>query len=299
MRVAARAAWRPTPTPSPRSSWRAAAAVPYSSPPTFVPPPQRARFLSSDALSPPLPPAATDLESDASPESVPPSGPSVEDVLQRLAQSKFHIRQASEILGFLALPQQRDAVAAIKDDPRLAKLVKMLESNAVNVLQTRGVVSCLKALEALQGALAAAAAADSLAVLNLENSLVWRARTASMRDLTLLLSFVCSRRKGNDPGQSSKLFKEVVLALERRWVEVVDGKTFAGIMHYPECFTPQFMNKIDDRVIDTAENLLPQDLTTVGDEILDALATLGLKSVISFADPDQNGRKTEALRSGP
>ena len=51
--------------------------------------------------------------------------------------------------------------------------------------------------------------------------------------------------------------------MERRWVEITEGRSFVGVMHYPECFTEHFIVKLEDRMIELAEMLPTSDLVLV------------------------------------
>ena len=59
------------------------------------------------------------------------------------------------------------------------------------------------------------------------------------------------------------LFNQVVKSLERRWVEIVDGRTFVAVLHYPECFSEQYIVKLEDRMTELAETLPTSDLILV------------------------------------
>jgi len=51
--------------------------------------------------------------------------------------------------------------------------------------------------------------------------------------------------------------------IERRWVEISDGRLFASVLHYPGIFTEQFILKIEGRITELAETLPSSDLITV------------------------------------
>lgn len=175
------------------------------------------------------------------------------------------------------LAEVSSSVQPYATDPRFEKLMKKLGSADLSKhLSTPRVLAVLKAMGKLEGI-----DQNSMAVQNLENSLVWRARHAPIRELTMMLSFAHGRRPQtgvlSSPGgpppprpaatgaqpMKEVLFQEVVRSLERRWVEVVDGRAFVGILHYSDCFSEQYLNKIDDRITEMAESLVPSDLVLV------------------------------------
>ena len=52
-------------------------------------------------------------------------------------------------------------------------------------------------------------------------------------------------------------------ALERRWVEILDAKSIVGILHYSDSFTEQFLNKLDDQILEAAETMTASELAEV------------------------------------
>jgi len=64
-------------------------------------------------------------------------------------------------------------------------------------------------------------------------------------------------------------------ALERRWVEIKDGKIFCGLLRYSDQFSPQFLAKLEDRLAELSEDFPPSDLTA----ILKALAVTKRRNV--------------------
>ena len=78
---------------------------------------------------------------------------------------------------------------------------------------------------------------DSLSVLNIENSLMWSARSCPIKDLMMLLSFTMSRRQTES---QNKLFTEICKSLERRWVEIKGEKRIHFVSHLPVTTTGDF-----------------------------------------------------------
>jgi hypothetical protein len=153
--------------------------------------------------------------------------------------------------------------ASLAEDPRFESLLKRLEHERAASVKPPLTLAVLKALERL------GVTQNNMAVQNLENSLLFKSRTAPMKDLVMILSYVQGRTTSDqhvtEEADSLRLRiqREVVRAFERRWVEIIDGKVFAGLLHYPECFSQQFLNRVDDRITETAESLLPADLVLV------------------------------------
>lgn len=98
-------------------------------------------------------------------------------------------------------------------------------------------------------------------VQNLENALTWRCRTCSVNDLTMMLTFSLKRRNHGD--MSEKFFNEVVQTLERRWVEIVDPDLAIILFKHANIFKAKLLAKIEDRMIEKAEELSSESLVIV------------------------------------
>jgi len=140
------------------------------------------------------------------------------------------------------------------DDERFKRLIKTMETNHVTKVETMSIVSSLKALKELE------IDDESFVVQNLENSLIWNTRACPIKELVMMMSFCINRRKTE--GQN-KLFNEVCKSLERRWVEIKDGKVFASLLYYNDQFSPQFLSKLEDRMIEVVEDLSPGDIVLI------------------------------------
>ena len=114
---------------------------------------------------------------------------------------------------------------------------------------------------------------NCFAIRNIENSLTWRSRNCSIFELCSLLSFSLKRKSEMVSNETTvKLFDEVVKTLERRWVEIVNAKEFASLMHYyPEHLSEQFITKLEDRIAELGDSMAADDLALV-------LKTLGKRS---------------------
>lgn len=155
-------------------------------------------------------------------------------------------------------------------EKELVKMVENLEGRFVSSLETGAIMSALKTLNSLIGSVEAG---QTFIVQNLENSLTWKARTCSIRELSLLLSFSVKYRPDHISATQStsvgltnsktSLYKEVIKSIERRWVEITDGRTFVGVLHYPDCFSEQFIVKLEDRMTELAETLPTSDLVLI------------------------------------
>lgn len=146
------------------------------------------------------------------------------------------------------------AQSELQTDERFKSLLKTLESEHIRKVEPLKLISSLKALNEL------GLPDDSFVVKNLENSLIWECRSCAIKDLVMMLSFTITR---NRTDSQKKLFSEVTSSLERRWVEIRDGKVFASLIYYQDQFSGQFMAKLEDRISEVMEDLAPGDMVII------------------------------------
>lgn len=77
----------------------------------------------------------------------------------------------------------------------------------------------------------------------------------------MILSFATKRRFDSDVSQ--KLFDEVVRQMELRWVEIEDPALIISLIYQSKNLKPQFIAKLEDKVITEAEHLDPSTITSV------------------------------------
>jgi len=183
------------------------------------------------------------------------------------------------------------------DDERFKRLIKTMETNHVTKVETMSIVSSLKALKELE------IDDESFVVQNLENSLIWNTRACPIKELVMMMSFCINRRKtegqnklfnevckslerrwveikGSSPlivrapsdnfwvllnknhfnaiAESSKNMSTPILLSD-----VKDGKVFASLLYYNDQFSPQFLSKLEDRMIEVVEDLSPGDIVLI------------------------------------
>jgi hypothetical protein len=103
-------------------------------------------------------------------------------------------------------------------------------------------------------------AEDSYVVRNLENALVWRARSATLKELLMLFSFSVNKQKTETQKQ---LFSEICTVIERRWVELTDARLLSILLLHADKLTPQLVGRLEDRVQDCAEDMPVSDLVNI------------------------------------
>lgn len=152
-------------------------------------------------------------------------------------------------------------------------------------LTAKYMVNAHKALESI------GVPAELGALQNLSNGITWRLRNESMQDLAHIMSYFYSRR--NDPVQK-KLFQELCLVVERRWLEVEDADTFVSFLHYSECLSIQCLNHLDDRMTDLAGNMSPSDLAVVINSKFKH-TVCGDPICLALSDLDQDGLQASSF----
>ena len=180
---------------------------------------------------------------------------SIEKILEASNEGAINMKNASSALKRLGQLQIQGQKVPDANDPRFQRLLDLFASDNVKRLPIGSILNCIKRLDDL-----GTVSKDHEAFLSLENRLLWCSRSATFWELNMMLSFLHKRRNTES---RVRLFKELVKTIERRWVEISDGRAFVGILHYPECFSLQFLDKLDDRMIEVAEGLSPAELTMV------------------------------------
>jgi len=172
------------------------------------------------------------------------------------SKNRNKMAQATQVMAQIAHLKRSNKISEndYKNDDRFGRMMKLLESNIVNDTEPSVIVKGLKALAEL------GVSHDSYSVKNLENGLMWNVRSCTIKDLMMLLSFTMSRRHTES---QDKLFNEVCRALERRWVEIKDGRVFNSLFYYSEQFSPQFIARLEDRVSDVVDEISPGELVLI------------------------------------
>ena len=127
------------------------------------------------------------------------------------------------------------------------KLIKAIESDSIGKADVMNLVTTLKTASILD------IPSSSFMIQNIENSLMWRCRSANMKELVAILSI--SEKRKNEGEMSRKLFETAIDAFELRWVEIQDPLIAIGLMHYNDHFKDIFLAKLEDRMIKMAEEM--------------------------------------------
>lgn len=60
-----------------------------------------------------------------------------------------------------------------------------------------------------------------------------------------------------------KIVKEAVSNIQRRWVEIVEARDFASLLKFATYFSPKFIEKMEDILVELVETYNQVDRTTV------------------------------------
>ena len=82
-----------------------------------------------------------------------------------------------------------------------------------------------------------------------------------MRELNIVLTF--SAKKRFDSDVSRILFEEVVKTIELRWVEIDDPQLVSSFLYQAEYFKPQFLARLEDKMIQEAEQMSATNIVSV------------------------------------
>jgi len=189
---------------------------------------------------------------------------SLENIWQSITavdeSKELFVKKSAGIINALAELKRNEKLSEsdyLKDE-RFIRVLKGLESEQIKRLDPIPAIRSLKSLEEL------GVSGESFCVKNLENGLTWLARTCSMKDLLMLLSFTIPRRKTDS---QKLLFKEVKNSLERRWTEIKEGWMFVNLLHYSEQFSSKFISKLEDRIADLVEEFEDAELVKILTEL--------------------------------
>ena len=127
------------------------------------------------------------------------------------------------------------------------KIIKAIESDSIGKADVMNLVTTLKTASILD------IPSSSFMIHTIENSLMWRCRSANMKELVAILSI--SEKRKNEGEMSRKLFETAIDAFELRWVEIQDPLIAIGLMHYNDHFKDIFLAKLEDRMIKMAEEM--------------------------------------------
>ena len=178
------------------------------------------------------------------------------DIDEILNQDEWQASESSD-----RLTDKSDLRMTNETEKGILRILYALSSEKINILSVSKLMSLIKLLSIKLGL----NENDSFAIKNMANSLIWKSREMPISELCTLLSFSYKRKlKSNNNKIALLLFEETLKNAERRWVEIVNAKEFASLVHYyPAQISEQFMRKLESRITDFIENMDATELATV------------------------------------
>lgn len=102
---------------------------------------------------------------------------------------------------------------------------------------------------------------DSKVVESIENEILWLLRKVTIGQHFLVVGFHSQLASPSTIQQ--RVLKEAVSNIQRRWVELVEAKDFVSLFKYASCFSPQFIEKMEDVLVELVQGFSLEDLTKV------------------------------------
>jgi len=182
--------------------------------------------------------------------------PEVEDYLEKAkikGRSHEKIIQTQDILVGLAKCIQATEKSALGHDTRFQDLLKNLE-NDLRFAEPLKIISILKTVEKL------GVEEDGYVVKNLENAVLWVARSCSIKELIRSFSFFASR---SSSPQKKRMVDDILTIVERRWVEFQEGHHLQAMLLHSSLLSPDLVGKLEDRLQDNVEDIPVNQLVEI------------------------------------
>nr|KAF6320208.1 transforming growth factor beta regulator 4 [Myotis myotis] len=151
------------------------------------------------------------------------------------------------------LSEKPEDKALLVQDARFQQLLQLVNSQITTVWHGT-LVKLLRSLYTL------ALPATSKELLSVEQEVRWRLRRLKFKHLAFLAesSAAYMQERG-----SRELLAELLLNLERRWVEVEDGRTLVALLAKAGSLSEPLMNHLEDKCLDLVEQFGPEELQRV------------------------------------
>ncbi|KAA0703337.1 Protein TBRG4 [Triplophysa tibetana] len=194
-----------------------------------------------------------------------------QEVLQLWAEQGNSASDAARCLVQLSLRVTEKGGEGILRDPRFENMLETVNSQLSSVWNG-SLVALLRALTML------GLPSDAPLLGSLQNEVLWRIRRLTYRQLTYLVDWVAFQRSR---GQENEALTTTLLKqLELRWTELCEPRTISILMSRASLLSPSFMDKLEDKALELAENFNAEDIRRV-----------------TFALASQNRRAVPLLRA--
>ncbi|XP_036296041.1 FAST kinase domain-containing protein 4 [Pipistrellus kuhlii] len=155
--------------------------------------------------------------------------------------------------------------ASLVQDARFQQLLQLVNSQITAVWHGT-LVKLLRSLYTLP------LPASSKELQSVEQEVRWRLRRLKFKHLAFLAESSAAHMQERG---SQELLAELLLNLERRWVEIEDGRTLVALLTKAGSLSEPLMNHLEDKCLDLVEQFGPDELQ----KVLAALAAQNRRSV--------------------
>lgn len=151
------------------------------------------------------------------------------------------------------LSEKPEEKSLIIQDARFNQLLNMVSSR-VNAVWHGTLVRLLRSLYAL------GLPRTSKELQSVEQEVRWRMRRFRYKHLVYLTEFCASAMR---ECYSQELLADLLLHLERRWIEISDSHTLLMLMIKAGCFSAALMDRLEDKCLELVEQFGPNELRRV------------------------------------
>ncbi|XP_012502432.1 PREDICTED: protein TBRG4 [Propithecus coquereli] len=179
-----------------------------------------------------------------------------EELLELLGSGHhLHHNHAALIIIQLSrlLSEKPEDKASLIQDDRFQKLLHLANSK-ITLLWHGTLVRLLRSLYAL------ALPRDSKVLQSVEQEIRWRMRRLSYKHLAFLAESCATSMQKQ---YSQELLADLLVHLERRWIEIEDGRTVVAIMMKVGHLSESLMNRLEDKCLELVEQFGPNELRKV------------------------------------
>ncbi|KAM8966735.1 FAST kinase domain-containing protein 4 [Pelodytes ibericus] len=179
----------------------------------------------------------------------------VEDLLQLSTGHEVSADQAAVIISRLSrtVNKSKENVNTVLEDKRFKTLLLLINSK-ITTIWNGNLVSLLRSLHML------GLKEEGNLLKSVENEVWWRLRRLNFKSLVQLAEYYVFIAQ---PKDQSNLIGDLVRNMELRWTEIEDVKTVVTLMTRVGFVSSTFMERLEDKALELAENFTPEDIRKV------------------------------------
>ncbi|XP_076057753.1 FAST kinase domain-containing protein 4 isoform X2 [Oratosquilla oratoria] len=174
-------------------------------------------------------------------------------LLQHVKERDFDGRRAFQVVNVISKWVQENKIT-FKDvelEEEYKRLLTLIEKNIAGSSPTT-------LMTALKNFMVMGVDSNTYVVQSLENELLWNVRKVSV---SLLVSIMLLQAQYQDTELQRKVLRETLSTIQLRWVEIRLVRDLHAIYLNVNLFSPDFISKLDDRVIEIAEDMTYEEMS--------------------------------------